>query len=99
MPDQVAPPTIPSTAPRPPPRWGAMITTAFSMSMALLSAVLLMRFAIPPENRDAVLMLVGAIIAWNGSSVNYWQGSSAGSAAKDVQLAAAQQAAQKSSGT
>lgn len=38
--------------------------------------------AIPPENKDAVMLVIGNVLTWGGIVVGYWFGSSKGSADK-----------------
>lgn len=38
--------------------------------------------AIKPENRDAIMIVVGNVMTWGGLIVGYWYGSSKGSADK-----------------
>lgn len=45
--------------------------------------------AIPPENKEAAMMMLGNLATLAGTAVAYWLGSSAGSARKDMRAMAA----------
>lgn len=50
---------------------------------------LLVYVPIPKENHDAIMLIVGAVLGWGGTTVNFFYGSSKGSAEKSELLAKA----------
>jgi hypothetical protein len=57
---------------------GALVTICFFLVLAILIFK-----AMPQENKDVLYLAIGALISYMGAIVNYYYGSSAGSAKKD----------------
>ena len=57
---------------------GALVTLCFFAVLAMLIYV-----PMPPENKDMLLMALGALIGFEGAIISYFYGSSKSSAVKD----------------
>jgi hypothetical protein len=68
---------------------GAYVIAALVILAAFYIIRILFKEEIPPNNRDAVMMVVGAVMGWAGAVVNFYFGSSKGSEDKTEALAAA----------
>lgn len=66
-----------------PLQWGAAIVSFIVVSAFGMVAYMVFNEAIPQQNREMALYLVGQLSGFVGSAVSYWVGSSAGSASKD----------------
>lgn len=66
-----------------PLQWGAAVVSFIVVSAFALVAYLVFNEAIPKDNREMALYLVGQLSGFVGAAISYWLGSSAGSASKD----------------
>ena len=69
-----------------PLQWGAAIVSFIVVSAFGVVAYMVFNEAIPQQNREMALYLVGQLSGFVGSAVSYWVGSSAGSASKDATI-------------
>lgn len=68
-------------------QWAPVIVSVIVMlAFAMLGAAVLLK-SIPPENREAAMLMLGSLSSFAGAAVSFWLGSSAGSKAKDGVLA------------
>lgn len=63
--------------------WGAAIVSFIVVAAFAVVAWLVFNEAIPNQNREMALYLVGQLSGFVGAAISYWLGSSAGSASKD----------------
>lgn len=63
--------------------WGAAIVSFIVTAAFAVVAWLVFNEAIPAQNREMALYLVGQLSGFVGTCIAYWVGSSAGSASKD----------------
>ena len=70
--------------------WGAPIVSVLAVVVFAGFVVLLFTKNLPDGMKDALMLLAGTAAAGFGAVLNYWLGSSAGSARKDVLMAKAQ---------
>jgi hypothetical protein len=61
----------------------ALVSLVVLVAFAIMSWAIL-TMAVPPENREAAMLMLGALSSYAGAAVAYWLGSSAGSAAKNA---------------
>jgi len=67
-------------------QWAPVVVSAIVLlSFAAMGWAVLHR-VVPPENKDAALLMLGHLSGFAGAAVAYWLGSSAGSARKDATL-------------
>lgn len=67
-------------------QWAPVLVSAIVLlAFALMAAAILFK-AVPPENREAAMLMLGSLSTFAGAAVTYWLGSSAGSAAKNALL-------------
>ncbi len=66
---------------------GAIVVSVLNAVGMFGIVVVILSNGIPPENRELMSTVVGALIGGYLGSNNYWWGSSSGSAAKDRQKA------------
>jgi hypothetical protein len=67
-------------------QWSATIVSFIVLlAFAVMSWAILTK-AVPNENREAAMLMLGALSSYAGAAVAYWLGSSAGSAAKNALL-------------
>lgn len=66
-----------------PLQWGAAIVSFIVVAAFAMVAYMVFDEAIPQQNREMALYLVGQLSGFVGTCVAYWVGSSAGSASKD----------------
>lgn len=71
--------------------WSAAIVSILAVAsfLGLLIAIFVFKGAIGPELKDVFLLLIGATISGYNQVLNYYLGSSSGSASKDTALRAA----------
>ena len=67
-------------------QWAPVLVSAIVLlAFALMAAAILFK-AVPAENREAAMLMLGSLSTFAGAAVQYWLGSSSGSAAKNALL-------------
>lgn len=69
-----------------------LVSMVVLLAFALMAGAILFK-AVPPENREAAMLMLGSLSSYAGAAVAYWLGSSAGSAAKNALLLGKQEGA------
>jgi hypothetical protein len=67
-------------------QWAPVLVSAIVLTAFALMAAAILFKAVPPENREAAMLMLGSLSTFAGAAVTYWLGSSAGSAAKNALL-------------
>lgn len=66
--------------------WAPLVVSVIVLlAFAFMAAAILFQ-AVPQENREAAMLMLGSLSTFAGGAVTYWLGSSAGSAAKNALL-------------
>jgi hypothetical protein len=67
--------------------WGAPAVSILAVAAFGSAVAIILLHAVPESSKEAANVLLGALAAGFVQTLNYWLGSSAGSASKDVRLA------------
>jgi hypothetical protein len=65
-------------------QWSASIVSFIVLLAFAVMSWAILTMAVPAENREAAMLMLGALSSYAGAAVAYWLGSSAGSAAKNT---------------
>lgn len=65
-------------------QWSATLVSFIVLAAFAFMAAAVLFKAVPSENREAAMLMLGSLSTFAGQAVNYWMGSSSGSAAKNA---------------